>query len=51
MTSPAEGLGSAVDTEPKVTPTVTKWTSGDFTLISSDNHIFKIDSFYLQAAS
>lgn len=27
-----------------------KWTTGDFTLVSSDNVLFKVDSFYLFAA-
>jgi len=47
MSLPADTSASHKTSE--LTPT--KWTSGDFTLISSDNHIFKVDSYYLQAAS
>lgn len=35
----------------KGAPTSTKWKSGDFTLVSSDNHEFFIDSYHLFAAS
>jgi hypothetical protein len=34
-----------------IPPQPTNWISGDFTLISSDNYIFKVESYYLLAAS
>lgn len=35
---------------PSTTPTATKWTDGNFTIISSDNHVFRIADYHLLSA-